>query len=52
MGSHKEIVFEDEVVELLKANGYVEGSSQNYNRELALYTSLDMKYCYVIIPHR
>jgi type I restriction enzyme R subunit len=38
MGSHKEIVFQDEVVDLLKANGYVERSSQNYNRELALYS--------------
>ena len=37
MESHKEIIFENEVIVLLKANGYVEGTSQNYNRELALY---------------
>ena len=37
MESHKEIVFENEVVELLTNNGYVEGESANYDRELALY---------------
>ena len=37
MGSHKEIIFENEVIEFLKENGYVEGESKNYNRELALY---------------
>jgi type I restriction enzyme R subunit len=37
MESHKEIVFENEVMELLKANGYVEGESKNYDKTLALY---------------
>jgi len=37
MGSHKEIIFENEVIELLKENGYIEGESKNYDRELALY---------------
>jgi len=37
MESHKEIVFEDEVIDLLKANGYVEGNSKNYDKTLALY---------------
>jgi len=39
MESHKEIVFENEVMELLKANGYVEGESKNYDKTLALYPS-------------
>ncbi|HHB95029.1 MAG TPA: hypothetical protein ENK88_07770 [Campylobacterales bacterium] len=37
MSQHKEIVFENEVTKLLKANGYIEGNSKNYNKELALY---------------
>jgi len=37
MSQHKEIVFENEVTQLLKANGYIEGSSKNYNKALALY---------------
>ena len=37
MGSHKEIIFENEVIELLKDNGYVEGDSNNYDKSLALY---------------
>ena len=39
MGSHKEIIFENEVIELLKENGYVEGHSKNYDKSLALYPS-------------
>ena len=36
---HKEDVFETEVVELLtKHSGYIEGTSQGYDKELALYT--------------
>ena len=38
MGSHKEIVFENEVIELLKESGYVEGHSENYDKSLALYS--------------
>lgn len=38
MESHKEIVFESEVIDLLKANGYVEGISKNYDKTLALYS--------------
>jgi type I restriction enzyme R subunit len=30
-------IFENEVIELFKANGYVEGTSQNYDKALALY---------------
>jgi type I restriction enzyme R subunit len=37
MQSHKEIIFETEVIDLLKANGYVEGISKNYDKALALY---------------
>jgi type I restriction enzyme R subunit len=37
MESHKEIIFETEVIDLLKANGYVEGISKNYDKALALY---------------
>ena len=39
MSQHKEEVFENEVIELLKSNGYQEGTSKLYDRELALYPS-------------
>jgi len=39
MNQHKENIFENEVIDLLKANGYDEGTSQNYNKALALYPS-------------
>lgn len=37
MGQHKEIIFENEVIDLLKANGYIEGISKQYDKTLALY---------------
>jgi len=37
VSQHKEEVFETEVIELLKANGYTEVISKNYNKTLALY---------------
>ena len=40
MSQHKEEAFETEVIELLKANGYDEGTSKNYNKSLALYPEL------------
>jgi type I restriction enzyme R subunit len=39
MSQHKEDVFESEVIDLLLANGYQEGTSKLYDRELALYPS-------------
>ncbi|MCH9739805.1 MAG: DEAD/DEAH box helicase family protein [Epsilonproteobacteria bacterium] len=38
MSQHKEEVFENEVTELLKANGYIEGTSKSYDKTLALYS--------------
>lgn len=37
MGKHKEIVFENEVVESLTQHGWVEGNSTDYDKVLALY---------------
>jgi len=37
-GKHKEDVFETEVTQILCSNGYVEGSSDGYDKELALYS--------------
>ncbi len=37
MSKHKEIFFEDEVVEHLTSNGWLQGESKAYDRELALY---------------
>ncbi len=37
MAKHRERTFEDEVVEHLTANGWLLGTSDGYNRELALY---------------
>ncbi len=38
MTKHRERTFEDEVVAHLTANGWLEGTSAGYNRELALYS--------------
>ncbi len=37
VSKHKEIVFEDEIVEYLTSHEWVQGESSGYNRELALY---------------
>jgi len=37
MSRHKEIFFEDEVVEHLTSHGWLPGDAKLYNRELALY---------------
>lgn len=37
MSKHKEIVFEDEIVEYLTSHRWVQGESSGYDRELALY---------------
>ncbi len=50
MSQHKEIVFEDEVIELLKANGYVEGTSKNYDKALALYSDDLINYIKTTSP--
>ena len=50
MGSHKEIVFENEVIELLKESGYVEGHSENYDKSLALYRSDLISYIKTTSP--
>jgi len=43
MSQHKEDVFESEVVNLLKGNGYNKGTSNLYDKELALYPILEFK---------
>jgi len=50
MSPHKEIVFEREVVELLIANGYVEGHSKEYDKALALYPSDLISYIKTTSP--
>jgi type I restriction enzyme R subunit len=50
MGRHKERIFENEVIELLKESGYIEGISKNYNQELALYPSDLIEYIKTTSP--
>ena len=37
MGKASERAFQDDIIEQMKANGWLEGKSKNYNREAALY---------------
>lgn len=50
MSQHKEIIFENEVIELLKQNGYIEGTSKNYDKTLALYPKDLLEYIKTTSP--
>ncbi|MBU1668601.1 DEAD/DEAH box helicase family protein [bacterium] len=50
MESHKEIVFENEVIDILKANGYLEGTSSHYDKTLALYPEDLISYIQTTSP--